>query len=295
LGAQIACPHCGRQYDLTDEQLPQYAGQTITCTGCNQPFTVARDLGAPAAGSASPPPLAPLGYSQPYPAYSGPKKTNGWAIASVICGALGCLFVTGICAIIFGIIGLNKTRDPSVGGKAMSITGISLGGALLLLSPCLVSIMLPSLGRARETANRVKCASNMRQIGQALLLYANENRGAYPPKLEDLLLTQDITAEVFTCPSSNDTRSPGATAAQQAAQLSAGGHLSYVFVGQRMNSSSPANAVLLYEPMTNHNNDGGNFLFGDGHVEFLTRQTAQQVISQLQTGQNPPAALRQNP
>jgi hypothetical protein len=35
-------------------------------------------------------------------------------------------------------------------------------------------------GRARETANRVKCASNLRQIGQAILLYSNENRGAYP-------------------------------------------------------------------------------------------------------------------
>jgi prepilin-type N-terminal cleavage/methylation domain-containing protein/prepilin-type processing-associated H-X9-DG protein len=44
----------------------------------------------------------------------------------------------------------------------------------------LISILLPSLNRARETANRVKCASNLRQIGTAIALYANENRGAYP-------------------------------------------------------------------------------------------------------------------
>jgi prepilin-type N-terminal cleavage/methylation domain-containing protein len=44
----------------------------------------------------------------------------------------------------------------------------------------LISILLPSLNRARETANRVKCASNLRQVGQAIQLYANENRGAYP-------------------------------------------------------------------------------------------------------------------
>jgi prepilin-type N-terminal cleavage/methylation domain-containing protein/prepilin-type processing-associated H-X9-DG protein len=44
----------------------------------------------------------------------------------------------------------------------------------------LISILLPSLNRARETANRVKCASNLRQIGQAILLYTNENRGVYP-------------------------------------------------------------------------------------------------------------------
>src|SRR6059058_123746 len=44
----------------------------------------------------------------------------------------------------------------------------------------LISILLPSLNRARETANRVKCGSNLRQIGQAILLYSNENKGAYP-------------------------------------------------------------------------------------------------------------------
>jgi len=44
----------------------------------------------------------------------------------------------------------------------------------------LISILLPSLNKARETANRVKCASNLRQIGQAILLYSNENKYAYP-------------------------------------------------------------------------------------------------------------------
>src|SRR5438045_5318419 len=45
----------------------------------------------------------------------------------------------------------------------------------------LISILLPSLNRARETANRVKCGSNLRQVGQAIMLYANENKGgAYP-------------------------------------------------------------------------------------------------------------------
>jgi prepilin-type N-terminal cleavage/methylation domain-containing protein/prepilin-type processing-associated H-X9-DG protein len=44
----------------------------------------------------------------------------------------------------------------------------------------LISILLPSLNRARETANRVKCASNLRQIGTAMLLYQNDNKGAYP-------------------------------------------------------------------------------------------------------------------
>ena len=44
----------------------------------------------------------------------------------------------------------------------------------------LIAILLPSLNRARETANRVKCGSNLRQIGQAFLMYANENKGSMP-------------------------------------------------------------------------------------------------------------------
>jgi prepilin-type processing-associated H-X9-DG protein/prepilin-type N-terminal cleavage/methylation domain-containing protein len=44
----------------------------------------------------------------------------------------------------------------------------------------LISILLPALGRARSAANAIKCASNMRQIGTALHLYANANRGYLP-------------------------------------------------------------------------------------------------------------------
>ncbi len=39
----------------------------------------------------------------------------------------------------------------------------------------LVSILLPSMSRAREQAKRVYCSSNLRSIGQAALAYANED------------------------------------------------------------------------------------------------------------------------
>lgn len=222
----------------------------------------------------------------------------------------------------------------------------------------LISILLPSLNRARETANRVKCASNLRQIGQALLLYANENRGAYPrtyyvagnaltlnntgfditnpfntttgnvgennvPAAMFLLLrTQDITSEVFTCPSSTaekDDFGGGSNSAQNRSNFTgtnaSGGsvvkNLSFSLAapypdsvgiggGYRWSNSltadfavaadinpgitpnatdnvvSPALATtaassdLKLGNSNNHNKDGQNVLFGDGHAEFVS-------------------------
>jgi prepilin-type processing-associated H-X9-DG protein/prepilin-type N-terminal cleavage/methylation domain-containing protein len=45
----------------------------------------------------------------------------------------------------------------------------------------LISILLPALGRAREQAKTVQCASNMRQIGIAMVMYSNANKGALCP------------------------------------------------------------------------------------------------------------------
>jgi len=109
---------------------------------------------------------------------------------------------------------------------------------VVALIPLLTVIVLACGTHNGEGSNRTKCASNLRQIGQAIQLYANENHGAYPrtrldlatahqptwgtgapatqpfapdgPRPNDvtaalflLLRTQDITSEVFTCPMSN--------------------------------------------------------------------------------------------
>jgi len=44
----------------------------------------------------------------------------------------------------------------------------------------LISILLPSLNRAREQANWLKCMSNLRQVGQAMTMYCNNNKGRFP-------------------------------------------------------------------------------------------------------------------
>lgn len=45
----------------------------------------------------------------------------------------------------------------------------------------LIGILLPALGRAREAANTVKCASNLRSVGQGISQYSANWKGALPP------------------------------------------------------------------------------------------------------------------
>jgi hypothetical protein len=44
----------------------------------------------------------------------------------------------------------------------------------------LIGILLPVLGKARAQANRVACLSNIRQLGQAIIMYCNDNDGWFP-------------------------------------------------------------------------------------------------------------------
>ena len=65
-------------------------------------------------------------------------------------------------------------------------TGFTLIELLVVIGiiALLISMLMPSLSKARQQANRVACQSNLRQVGQALLIYANNWKGyMYPPGL----------------------------------------------------------------------------------------------------------------
>jgi prepilin-type N-terminal cleavage/methylation domain-containing protein/prepilin-type processing-associated H-X9-DG protein len=49
----------------------------------------------------------------------------------------------------------------------------------------LISILMPALSRARQQAINVKCQSNLRVLGQALMMYLNEFKGVIPPSFGD--------------------------------------------------------------------------------------------------------------
>jgi prepilin-type processing-associated H-X9-DG protein len=203
-----------------------------------------------------------------------------------------------------------------------------------------VTFALAVVGKADDRNARIKCASNLRQIGQAILLYSNDTKGSYPRTIYDpakadqpraytgvnagdpfakggpdandvsaaiflLLRTEDIISATFVCPSSSarpdnyggrphtalgksnfpsaDFLSysyanpyPSARAVDQGYKLEQGIAPEFA-VAADMNPGSDAPTKLTPgSPISdlrkgnslNHNSNGQNVLFGDGHVEF---------------------------
>ncbi len=50
----------------------------------------------------------------------------------------------------------------------------------------LIAMLLPALNKAREAAKTIQCASNLRQVGQALMMYSQGEHGYIPKARRDL-------------------------------------------------------------------------------------------------------------
>ena len=63
--------------------------------------------------------------------------------------------------------------------------GFTLLELLLVVAVCaaLLGILVPAVTRARAAAKSVQCVSNLRQVCIALVAYASDNRGKFPPSI----------------------------------------------------------------------------------------------------------------
>ena len=85
-------------------------------------------------------------------------------------------------AVFWRAFTLIKPRKKKCAYKRNS--GLTLVEFLVVLGifAILASILLPALGRAREASRRAACVNNLKQMSQALRMYAGESKGSlYPP------------------------------------------------------------------------------------------------------------------
>jgi len=121
-------------------------------------------------------------------AVSAPPK-KGMAMASLVLGILSLpscagAIVGGLTGLILGIVALVKTnRAPNeYGGKGLAIGGIVTSGVSFLLIPVMgiiSAIAIPSLLRARTSANDAAALGDLRAFISAEAAYQSASGGVY--------------------------------------------------------------------------------------------------------------------
>jgi len=118
------------------------------------------------------------------------KLRQGMAVTSLVLGILGlpsggCIGVGGLVGVILGIVALVKanSRPQEYGGKGLAIGGIVTNAISLVLAPFVIGIVaaiaIPSLLRARTSANDAAALGDLRAFISAEAAYQSASGGVY--------------------------------------------------------------------------------------------------------------------
>ena len=169
-------------------------------------FQDALAMGAPPPNLPGPPPPPAA-----MPAMTAPPKTSGLAIASLVMGILGfCTGITSVVGLILGTMALLKISNSQgkLGGKGLAIAGLVISGLVVSMTVAILpGMMLPALAKAKARAQSINCISNLKQIGLAARMYANDHEQTFP---RDFLSMSNelVNPKLLVCPGdSSKTRS----------------------------------------------------------------------------------------
>ena len=165
----------------------------------------------------------------------------------------------------------------------------------------LAAMLLPALARAREQARRANCISNLKQLGLACHMYAQDYNEKFPTGSGDtdvrtpVLDLQTLTGynaagtlvsapyasamKLFVCPSATDSATTGTVLTDatlsyaMALDLTEQTTPDTCFIVDQAGAKADLWDDLLAGSPVNHSTEGVNALFIDGHVEWVAKNS----------------------
>lgn len=189
-----------------------------------------------------------------------------------------------------------------VSSRGQKKSGFTLVEVLVVLAiiAVLAGILFPVFSSAREGARRTVCASNLRQIGLGMQMYAQDHNGKLPrasapiPKCgwPGLFSRYIRNSEVFLCPSDEVEHPYDPACSEEQAQA---GSYTIVALEDALTRRDPTKTILTLDGKGEQNSvgtrtagkltvvpedimrtfgearhkEGYNAVFGDGHVKYL--------------------------
>ena len=173
-----------------------------------------------------------------------------------------------------------ETATPFPGADLFSPAGgtsttVIAGGAMG------AGILLPSLTRSREIANRTVCSVNLSGMYKAAYTYSITNKDKFPPNMATMVQEGLMGIKSLGC--ANDANFQTRTFPEVplddpkvAAWIDE--HASYVYLGGTKTANIRPDDIFAYEKLGLHDDEGINICFGDGHVEFVNLDEAVKLL-----------------
>jgi len=198
----------------------------------------------------------------------------GGVISHIICIVIGAVISSMVKSpapgILLGLIGLIvglfvtwliiKSMFQVSFGKAILAWLPAFGVQFIIMTPLLVSILLPSINRARELAKQAVCKTRLKGLGTALELYA-QSENTYPFTLMDLVKKGYAMENNFQCPSDMNLENG-----------------SYFYLPPR--ESDSGEMFVMCDLKGNHHGEVRNVLRKKGMVEGLPEEAFQMELTQ---------------
>jgi len=153
-------------------------------------------------------------------------------------------------------------------------------GSMGMASPALMAaVLLPSLGKSRELANRAQDAANLTGIAKSCVIYSVDQGDKMPEHLAQLVAANMISPKSLVTKWSGTT--PLAITEEQQKKMDADkengwkviakdleAHCDYVYLGKGTKNTTDSSQVLIYDKPLPGRREGINIAFYDCHVEW---------------------------